>query len=68
MAPLLGRLGNGGGTTAGFGFGRRRGGAVDSRQIIFTARRFADASAASMSNSVSGLGIRTAGETLNLCR
>lgn len=25
MAPLLGRLGNGGGTTAGFGFGRRRG-------------------------------------------
>ena len=25
MAPLLGRLGNGGGTTAGFGFGRRKG-------------------------------------------
>ena len=25
MAPLLSRLGNGGGTTAGFGFGRRRG-------------------------------------------
>jgi hypothetical protein len=34
MAPFLGRLGNGGGTTAGFGFGRRR---IISSNVIIVA-------------------------------
>jgi hypothetical protein len=44
MAPLLGRLGNGGGTTAGFGFGRRRGAQPDIVEIYTSSGSFSTTS------------------------